>query len=155
MWLAVEVWHARDARRPAWRAAALVAAPALALPLVVYAAFLTAVSPHELLFENLYPTDFVNAAGHVVLDAHAPLTAASFAELAARVLLYAAGAAVIVTVGLALGAGGRARTLRLSRSASAWSPSPPPSWCGPRRSAATWSSATTGSRPARGSQPPC
>ncbi len=113
VWLAVEVWHARDARRPAWRAAALVAAPALALPLVVYAAFLTAVSPHELLFENLYPTDFVNAAGHVVLDAHAPLTAASFAELAARVLLYAAGAAVIVAVGLALGAGGRARTIAL------------------------------------------
>ena len=113
VWLAVEIWHARDARRSAWRAAALVAAPALAIPLVVYGAFLTAVSPHELLLENLYPTDFVRAAGHVVLDAHAPLTAASIAKLAARLLVYAAGAAALVAVGLALAAGGRRRTLAL------------------------------------------
>jgi len=113
VWLAVEIWHARGARRPAWRAAALVAAPALALPLLVYGAFLTAVTPHELFLENLYPTDFVNAAGHVVLDAHAPLTAASIAELAARVLVYAAGAAALVAIGLALAAGGRRRTFAL------------------------------------------
>jgi hypothetical protein len=114
VWLAVEIWQARGARRPAWRAAALVAAPALALPLVVYAAFLTAVTPRELLLENLYPTDFVDAAGHVVLDAHAPLTLSSLVELAARVLVYAAGAAALVAVGSALAAGGRRRTLALA-----------------------------------------
>jgi 4-amino-4-deoxy-L-arabinose transferase-like glycosyltransferase len=114
VWLAVEIWQARGARRPAWRAAALVAVPALALPVVVYGAFLTAVSPRELLLDNLYPTDFIRAAGHVVLDAHAPLTAASVAKLAARVLLYAAGVAGLVALGLGLAAGGRRRTLALA-----------------------------------------
>ena len=72
-----QIWQARGARRPAWRAAALVAAPALALPARRLRAFLTPPSaPRELLLENLYPSDFVDAAGHVVLDAHAPLTAA-------------------------------------------------------------------------------
>ena len=72
--------------------------PALAVPALVYGAFLTRVSLHDLLLENLYPIDFVRAAGHVVLDAHAPMTAASVAKLAAHVALYAAGAAALVAL---------------------------------------------------------
>jgi hypothetical protein len=112
VWLAVAVWNAGD-RRAAVRAAARVALPALAIPALVYGAFLTAVSPHELVFVNLYPRAFVRAAGHVVLDAHAPLTAASFAKLAARVVAYAALACALFAAGLAIAAGGRLRTLAI------------------------------------------
>jgi 4-amino-4-deoxy-L-arabinose transferase-like glycosyltransferase len=111
VWMAVEIWHGAEQRPAAWRAAALFAAPALGVPLLVYGAFLTAVSPGELLLENLYPIDFVREAGHVVLDAHAPLTAASIAKLAARLIGYAAITGGLVAVGFALAAGGRPRKL--------------------------------------------
>ena len=110
VWLAVEMW--RD--RPGLRPALLVAAPALAIPLVVYGAFLTAVSPRELVLENLYPIDFVRAAGHVVLDAHAPLTAASVAKLVSRVVVYALATAGLFVAGLAIARGGRVRTLAIA-----------------------------------------
>jgi hypothetical protein len=113
VWLAVAVWNAGEQRAASVRAAARVALPALAIPVVVYGAFLTAVSPHELIFENLYPRDFVRAAGHVVLDSHAPLTAASFAKLVARVVAYAALSCALFAAGLAIAAGGRLRTLAI------------------------------------------
>ena len=60
-------------RAAAWRSLAAVMAPALLLPAAVYGAFLTGISAGDLLFENLYPRDFIDAAGSVVLDSHAPL----------------------------------------------------------------------------------
>ena len=114
VWLAVEIFRAGTERRAAWRAAALVALPALAVPVLVYGAFLTALSPRELVLENLYPIDFVRAAGHVVLDAHAPLTAASVVKLASRVVVYAAATIGFFVAGLLIARGGRARVLAIA-----------------------------------------
>jgi hypothetical protein len=49
-----------------------------------------------------------------VLDASAPFTPGSFAELAGRLLLYAAGAAALVALGRALDRGGRRRLLAVA-----------------------------------------
>ena len=115
-WLGVQVLQAgAGRRRAAWLDAATVLGPALAVPALVYGAFLTRVSLHDLLLENLYPIDFVRAAGHVVLDAHAPLTVASVAELAGRLAVYAAGAAALVALGrLAVGRPRLGRALQLA-----------------------------------------
>ena len=87
VWLLLRL-RARTIRR---RDVALLAGPALGIPVVVYGAFLGVVSPHRLLFENLYPTAALRAGGNHVLRISAPLTAASFEHLAVRFLLYAAG----------------------------------------------------------------
>jgi len=87
----------------------LFAAPALLIPAVVYGAFLTVVSPHRLFLENLYPREELAAAGNSILRTHAPFTLSSFAELGGRLLLYAAGAAVLVLVGRALAGSGPRR----------------------------------------------
>jgi hypothetical protein len=80
----------------------LLAAPALAVPAVVYGAFLTAVPVHRLFLENLYPVDTLRAAGNAVLRIHAPLTLSSFAALAGKTLLYGCGVALLVAAGLLL-----------------------------------------------------
>jgi hypothetical protein len=102
------------------RDVALLAAPALGIPAVVYGAFLGAVSPHRLLFENLYPTAALRAGGNHVLRISAPLTAASFEHLAARFLLYAAGACALALLARALERPGTLRRpLALTASAGA------------------------------------
>jgi hypothetical protein len=78
------------------RYAALLAAPAAAIPAVVYGAFLAVVSPHTLLFENLYPVDELDAGGDVLVRARMPMTLESVVEVGGKALLYAAGAAVLV-----------------------------------------------------------
>ena len=113
VWLLVRVWLARGDRRQAWRDAALVLGPALLVTLAVYGAFLTAVSPRELVLDNLYPVDYLDAAGNVVLKLHAPWTPASFVVLAGRLVLYAAGVAVLWGAARLIAAGGRARALAL------------------------------------------
>jgi hypothetical protein len=77
------------------REAAGFALPALGIPLLVYGAFLAAVPPHRLVFDNLYPTDTLRSGGNAALLS-APLTAGSFARLALELVLYAAGAAALV-----------------------------------------------------------
>ena len=77
------------------------AAPAIGIPVVVYGAFLTQVSFHRLVYENLYPTDALRAGGNAVLRIAAPLTAGSFGELALRLILYAVGAAALVALAMA------------------------------------------------------
>jgi hypothetical protein len=116
LWLAVLVWRER---RPALRAAVAVLAPMVVVPLVVYGALLAVVPLSELLWDNLYPRDYLDAAGSVVLKLHAPLTAASFAMLAARAVVYAVAIAALLAGGAALRAGGRARTLALLAAAGA------------------------------------
>jgi hypothetical protein len=81
------------------RDALRLAAPAIALPALVYGALLTQVSPRTLLLDNLYPVEFLEAAGSTMLEARFPLTASSLAELSARLVLYAAGAAALVLAG--------------------------------------------------------
>jgi hypothetical protein len=110
LWFAFLVW--RDGRS-ALRAGFTVLAPAAAVPLAVYGAMLAVIPLDELLWDNLYPRDYIEAAGSVVLRLHAPLTASSFAELAAHAFAYGAGIVALLGAGTALQAGGRARTLVL------------------------------------------
>jgi hypothetical protein len=84
------------------RELALVAGPALAVPALVYGAFLTSVSVHRLLFENLDPRDFLSAAGSTMLHARAPFTVSSFFSLGLKLALYAAGVLVLVAVARSL-----------------------------------------------------
>jgi hypothetical protein len=95
------------------RALALVA-PAALIPAAVYGGFLVAVSPRRLFLENLYPVDTLQAAGNAVLRVHAPLTAASFGEVALKLALYAAGAALLAALAAALCSGRTARRLALA-----------------------------------------
>jgi hypothetical protein len=67
--------------------------------LLVYGLLSLAVSPSEILFENLWPREVMAAGGNTLVEARMPLDTASFAELAARLLAYAAGAALLVLVG--------------------------------------------------------
>ena len=80
------------------REVALFAAPAVAVPVIAYGAFLSSVSLHTLVFENLYPRDFLNQAGNAVLKVRAPWTLSSFATLGGKFLLYAFGVAVLVLI---------------------------------------------------------
>jgi hypothetical protein len=75
---------------------------------VVYGAFLTAVSAHTLIFENLYPVDELDAGGDVLVKARMPLTLESVVEVGGKAVLYGAGAAAIVLAARLL-AGRRAR----------------------------------------------
>src|SRR5436305_391918 len=78
-------------RRLSLRQVCALAAPALAIPAFVYGAFLTQVSLHALLFDNLYPTRVLQAGGDKLLRLHAPLTASSIVHHGEHVVLYAAG----------------------------------------------------------------
>lgn len=96
---AVWLWARRRGGVARGREALLFALPALGIPAAVYGAFLTAVSPHRLLFENLYPRDFYHSAASTMLKARAPLTFSSFVDLGAKLVLYTAlmgGAVVLV-----------------------------------------------------------
>ena len=106
---ALWLWARRHAGVRGVRTAALLIAPAVALPAATYGAFLTSISPHRLLFENLYPVDQLHAAGNAVLRIDAPLTAASFASLGLKLCLYAAGVAVLLLLARALEAPGAPR----------------------------------------------
>jgi hypothetical protein len=83
------------------REAALLAGPGLLLPGAVYGAFLTAVSPHTLFLENLYPVDTLRAGGSAIIRSQAPLSAHSIAVVIGYAVAYAAGAAVLVGLALA------------------------------------------------------
>jgi hypothetical protein len=113
-WLAFLLWRARGERSRALRDAAAVLAPAAAIPLVVYGAFASAVGLGDLLWDNLYPRDYIDAAGSVVLDAHAPWTASSIAELLARTIAYGVGIAAMLALGAVLRRGGRIRTFAIA-----------------------------------------
>lgn len=78
------------------RYAALLLAPAAAIPAAVYGGFLAAVSAHTLLFENLYPVDELDAGGDVLVKARMPLTLESLVEVGGKAVLYGAGAAAIL-----------------------------------------------------------
>jgi hypothetical protein len=100
------------ARRLPLRSIAALAGPAVVIPAAVYGAFLTQVSLHALVFENLYPTRVLQAGGDRLLRLHAPLTASSLIDQAAHVLLYAAGIGVLLAVASGIERG--SRTVRLA-----------------------------------------
>ena len=104
-WLVVR----RHASAAPWRDAALVAAPAVAIPVVVYGPLALAAGLGDLLFENLYPVDTLAVGGDAILRNRMPMTVSSFAELGVRLALYAAGVAAMVIVARLIARGGRAR----------------------------------------------
>jgi hypothetical protein len=86
-----------------------LAAPAIAIPALVYGAFLTQVSPHRIVFDNLYPTSVLHAGGDRLLRLHAPLTASSLVSHAGHIVVYAIGAAALLAAGSTRLSRGRAR----------------------------------------------
>jgi hypothetical protein len=109
------VWLAARARGGAGirRDGVALVLPAALIPAAVYGAFLTAVSPHRLFLENLYPVDTLRHGGSAIVRAQAPLTAHSFVVVAAYFALYAAGAGALV-----LASRGLARLRPLAATAS-------------------------------------
>ena len=73
-------------RRLSLRSIGVLAAPAIAVPAFVYGAFLTQVSLHALVFDNLYPSRVLQAGGERLLRLHAPLTASSLVHHAEHVV---------------------------------------------------------------------
>jgi hypothetical protein len=94
--LAMAAWCM--SRRLSLRGICTLAAPALGIPVFVYGAFLTQVSLHALVFENLYPTKVLQAGGDKILRLHAPLTVPSFVHHAEHIVLYAAGIGTMFSV---------------------------------------------------------
>ena len=108
--LAAVAWVILNRRKGASaRAVALLAAPALAIPAVVYGVLAATAGVHNLLLENLYPRDVLQAGGDVLLRVRMPLTIESVIELGARTVLYGIGCAALAVIALALERGGRAR----------------------------------------------
>jgi hypothetical protein len=93
-WLVARRW----AGRAVGRTALAIAAPAAAVPALVYGAFLVAVSPHRLFLENLYPADTLSAGGDVLLRARMPLTPGSLVELGGRAAIYAVGLGLLLAL---------------------------------------------------------
>ena len=91
-WLAVRARTGEATKREA----AKLLVPAFAIPAVVYGAFLTSVSAHRLVFENLYPVDTLRAGGSAIVRSQAPLTVHSFALVVGYLALYALGCAGLV-----------------------------------------------------------
>jgi hypothetical protein len=106
-------------RRLSLRHAAVLAGPAVAIPAVVYGAFLTTVSLHTLLFENLYPTNVLHAGGDKLLRLHAPLTPSSIVHHAEHIALYGAGIGALLAAAWGIDRGSRAVRLALAAAALA------------------------------------
>jgi hypothetical protein len=80
----------------------------------VYGFILTRISLHELVYANLNPRDFLDAAGNVVLRARTPWTPGSVASLGSKLVLYALGAATLLAAARLLARGGAARRAMLA-----------------------------------------
>ena len=102
--LAAALWLGLRARTRdgGWREIVRFGSPLVAVPAVVYGAFLTRISLHQLIFDNLYPRRALAAGASHVLRLHAPLTFLSFAHLGAKLALYAFGAVLLVLLSNAL-----------------------------------------------------
>ncbi|HZM19594.1 MAG TPA: glycosyltransferase family 39 protein [Gaiellaceae bacterium] len=103
LWLVLRAFAGARFRREAL----LLTAPALAIPAVVYGAFAAVAGARTLVLENLYPVDFLDAAGNAMLENRMPMTVSSFAEVGGKLALYVAGCAALVLVGARIAKGGR------------------------------------------------
>lgn len=79
---------ARRPRRAVLADALRIGLPALAIPLAVLGAFAAAVGTDRLVWENLWPVDFIRVAGFRSQENWAPLTLASAASTLGRLLVY-------------------------------------------------------------------
>ncbi len=87
VWLLAGLWQ--RPRREALADGLRIGLPALAIPLLVLGAFASAAGLDRLLWENLWPRDFIRVAGFRSQEDWAPLTAASGFSTLARLLVYA------------------------------------------------------------------
>jgi hypothetical protein len=78
----------RRPRRYVLADALRIGLPALAIPLAVLGAFAAEVGTHRLIWENLWPADFIRVAGFRSQENWAPLTLASGASTLGRLLIY-------------------------------------------------------------------
>jgi hypothetical protein len=90
--LAAIVWLVASSRQRPWREVLAdglrIGLPALAIPLAVLGAFAASAGAHRLLWENLWPVDFIRVAGFRSQEDWAPLTLASGFSTAGRALVY-------------------------------------------------------------------
>lgn len=90
--LAAIVWLVAGLRARGWREVLAdglrIVLPALAIPAIVLGAFAAAAGLDRLLWENLWPTDFIRVAGFRSQESWAPLTAASAFSTLGRLLVY-------------------------------------------------------------------
>ncbi len=114
MWLVLRAVMAPGRRRRVLHETVLIAAPAILIVGVVYGLILTRISLHTLLANDVAPTGAVGSAAAHVLREAAPLTLSSVVTLGARLLLYAAGAAVLCGLGVIIGRGERWGRLALA-----------------------------------------
>ena len=84
-----------------------VAGPAVLIPGLVYGSFMAIVTPDRLLFENLYPREFL--AENPLVTVRLPLDAHSFIQLGGKLALYALGVAAIAGAATLLTRQGRVR----------------------------------------------
>jgi Dolichyl-phosphate-mannose-protein mannosyltransferase len=83
-------------RRAVLADALRIGLPALAIPIAVLGAFAAAVGADRLLWENLWPVDFIRVAGFRSQEAWAPLTAASAVSTLGRLAVYGGLLAALV-----------------------------------------------------------
>ena len=102
--LAAIVWLLASSRQRPWRAvfadALRIGLPALAIPLAVLGAFAAAAGFDRLIWENLWPVDFIRVAGFRSQENWAPLTAASGFSTLARLLIYGGLLAALIAATL-------------------------------------------------------
>lgn len=102
--LAAAVWLLAELRLRPWRAvlgdALRIGLPALAIPIAVLGAFAAAAGVDKLLWENLWPVDFIRVAGFRSQENWAPLTAASGFSTLGRFLVYGGLLASLVAAAL-------------------------------------------------------
>ena len=104
-------WLILNRRSLGLRSLGFLLVPAVGVPTVVYGIFAWLAGPHDLLLENLYPRDVLQAGGDVLVRVRMPLTLESVVEIGGRALLYGIGCAAIALVSIALARGGRMRTV--------------------------------------------
>ncbi len=106
---AVGIWRDEDARA-ALRALAWMAGPALTIPLAVLGSLAASVGADRLFWQNLWPIDFLRAAGFNAYREWTPFDAASVASSLSRAAIYLAVLAGLTATALKLhGARGIAR----------------------------------------------
>jgi hypothetical protein len=102
--LAAAVWLLAGSRRRPWRSvladALRIGLPALAIPLAVLGAFAALAGVDRLLWENLWPVDFIHVAGFRSQENWAPMSAASAFSTLARLLIYGGLLASVVVAAL-------------------------------------------------------
>jgi hypothetical protein len=118
-WLLVAAVRSADRRR-AVVDIAVTAGVALAVLLGAYGAFMVAGAIHgglsvdALIHENLFPRGLLDESVGVVYSQLAPMTPASFAKLAGKVVLYGAGIGALVGAARLIARGGLLRTATLA-----------------------------------------